>query len=141
MKTRPLHTPLPKLLKALSEETRLRILHLLFRSGELCVCDIEDIVGGPQTRISRHLAYLRRAGLVRARRQGLWMLYSLPSDPDGAMSELLQCVDRLHSQTDLAKKDAVRLEKNIKTGCCATFTTIKPGEIPVILQIDTRTKQ
>ena len=141
MKIKPQHTPLPKLLRALSEETRLRILHLLFRSGELCVCDIEDIIGGPQTKISRHLAYLRRAGLVRARRQGLWMLYSLPSDSSGVLDELLQCVDRLHSQTDLAKKDVMQLEKNVRTGCCATFTTIKPGEIPVTIQIATRTTQ
>ncbi len=128
-------------MKALSDETRLRILHLLARSGELCVCDIEDIIGGPQTKISRHLAYLRRAGLVHARKQGLWMLYSIPPDPDSVQKELLQCVDGLLSQTDPARRDHTQLQNNIRKGCCATFTSIKPGEIPVFIQINKRTEQ
>jgi len=53
--------------RAFSDPTRLRILSLLQGKDELCVCDIISVVGGPQTKISRHLAYLRRAGLVAAR--------------------------------------------------------------------------
>ncbi len=63
--------------KALSDESRLRIINLLFYSGELCVCDIERVMGATQTKVSRHLAYLRKVGLVDDRRQGLWMLYSI----------------------------------------------------------------
>jgi len=61
---------------ALADETRLRIVNLLSR-GELCVCDIVEILDAPQSTISRHLATLRHAGLVRSRRQGTWMHYSL----------------------------------------------------------------
>lgn len=60
--------------KALSDETRLRI-YLLLGRGELCVCHIQAILGTTQTKVSRHLAVLRNAGLVTARREGLWMYY------------------------------------------------------------------
>ena len=63
--------------KALSDIARLRIINLLFHSGELCVCDIEVVMGFTQTKVSRHLAYLRKAGLVDDRKKGLWMLYSI----------------------------------------------------------------
>ena len=62
--------------RAFSDRTRLRILHLL-RGGELCVCDLVDVLGVPQPKISRHLAYLRRAGSVVARKDGLWCHYRL----------------------------------------------------------------
>lgn len=60
--------------KALADRTRLRILALL-GSNEVCVCHIHDSLGLPQPTVSRHLAYLRRAGLVAARRDGVWMHY------------------------------------------------------------------
>ena len=66
---------LAKTFKALSDESRLRILGIILRSEELCVCDIEYVMGFTQTKVSRHLAYLKNAGLVEDRRQGLWMLY------------------------------------------------------------------
>ncbi len=66
----------PQLFKALSDETRLRILGLLLE-GELCVCDLVAVLKTPQSTVSRHLAYLRTAGLVNGRRQGIWMHYSL----------------------------------------------------------------
>jgi len=67
--------------KALSDETRLRIIALLSR-GELCVCDLMEILALPQSTVSRHLATLRHAGLVEDRRQGVWMYYRLAgSDP------------------------------------------------------------
>ncbi|MBI2094879.1 MAG: metalloregulator ArsR/SmtB family transcription factor [Candidatus Omnitrophica bacterium] len=61
---------------ALADETRLRILNLL-AEGELCVCDIVGVLREPQSKVSRHLAYLRRAGLAQARKEGLWMHYEL----------------------------------------------------------------
>jgi len=62
--------------KALSEETRLRILKLL-ESGELCVCDITDVLNMSQPNISFHLGMLKEAGLIKDRREGRWMYYSL----------------------------------------------------------------
>jgi ArsR family transcriptional regulator len=64
------------LFKALSDETRLRIVILLFKR-ELCVCQIEAALGISQTKASRHLALLRHLGLLKARRDGLWIYYTL----------------------------------------------------------------
>jgi ArsR family transcriptional regulator, arsenate/arsenite/antimonite-responsive transcriptional repressor len=63
--------------RCLGDETRLRILHLLAQ-GPLCVCHFQAILGAPQVAISKHLAYLRKHGLVRARRHEQWMIYHLP---------------------------------------------------------------
>ncbi|NIO33143.1 MAG: metalloregulator ArsR/SmtB family transcription factor [Gemmatimonadetes bacterium] len=61
--------------KALSEDVRLRILALIFRHGELCVCEIERFLQVTQSKASRHLRYLLNAGLVEDRRDGLWVYY------------------------------------------------------------------
>jgi len=76
---------LEQLFRALSDDTRLRILGLL-AAGEVCVCDIHGALDLPQSTVSRHLAYLRKSGLAAARRDGLWMHYRLqmPSDPGSA---------------------------------------------------------
>src|SRR6267142_1964756 len=74
-------TQLEELFKALADATRLRILRLLM-AGEVCVCDIHDALKIPQAKASRHLAYLRRAGLVTTRREGLWIHYSLAKSAD-----------------------------------------------------------
>lgn len=63
--------------KALSEETRLRIITLLFENEELCVCDFVGALGETQSKISRHLRYLYHAGLVEDRCEGLWMHYRI----------------------------------------------------------------
>ena len=70
------------LFKALADATRLRILGLLL-TGEVCVCDIHESLRIPQPKASRHLAYLRRAGLVETRREGLWIHYRL-GQPGGS---------------------------------------------------------
>jgi ArsR family transcriptional regulator len=62
-------------IKALSDETRLRIVNLLSNYNELCVCEIVDALGLPQSTISRHLTVLKNAGLVEDRKQGLWVIY------------------------------------------------------------------
>ena len=62
--------------KALSDPTRLRIL-LLLQRGELCVCEVEEVLGMKQSRISRHLNILRNTGLTEARYVGRWVFYSL----------------------------------------------------------------
>ncbi len=65
--------------RAFSEEMRLRIVMLLTH-GELCVCDVTEVLGEVQSKVSRHLAYLKHSGLVKSRRAGVWMHYSL-NDP------------------------------------------------------------
>src|SRR5215213_10003175 len=65
-----------RVFKALADKTRLRILALL-GSDEVCVCHIHDSLGIPQPTVSRHLAYLRKSGLVAARRDGVWMHYQV----------------------------------------------------------------
>lgn len=71
--------------RALADRTRLRLLNLM-RSEEVCVCFFVEILKTNQPKISRHLAYLRKAGVVGARREGPWMHYRIvePSDPDAA---------------------------------------------------------
>jgi ArsR family transcriptional regulator len=78
--------------RAFSDRTRLRILNLL-RPGELCVCDLVRVIGAPQPKVSRHLAYLRKAGLVRARKEGLWMYYELSPVKNDFHRKLLECLE------------------------------------------------
>lgn len=66
--------------KALSDETRLRIMTLLLENEELCVCDFVGALGETQSKVSRHLRYLYHAGLVEDRREGLWMHYRISPD-------------------------------------------------------------
>lgn len=77
--------------RAFSDRTRLRILHLL-RDGELCVCDLVRVIDAPQPKVSRHLAYLRKAGLVDARKQGLWSYYTLTPASSAFHAKLLDCL-------------------------------------------------
>jgi ArsR family transcriptional regulator, arsenate/arsenite/antimonite-responsive transcriptional repressor len=80
------HTcPLEQLFRALADRTRLRLINLM-ADHEICVCYLVEVIDAPQPKISRHLAYLRRAGIVLARRDGKWMHYKLaiPADPHAA---------------------------------------------------------
>src|SRR5262252_3479152 len=86
MNTRLTHVE--ALFKALGDATRLRILALLV-GGEICVCDIHDALRLPQPTVSRHLAYLRREGLVETRREGLWIHYRLASPDDTVLRTLV----------------------------------------------------
>src|SRR5258708_6249834 len=91
--------------RALSDRTRLRILNLL-RAGELCVCDIVSVLDVPQPTASRHLAYLRRSGLVLARHDGLWHYYRLSSPHTSFHKKLLECLaESSDVAPELAKDD------------------------------------
>jgi len=72
-----------EIFKACADETRLRILVLLGQ-GQLCVCEIVDVLDMPQGKVSRHLAVLRRAGLVEDERRGTWIHYSLRGSGSGS---------------------------------------------------------
>ena len=80
---------LGQVFKALSDETRLTIMGLVFRHGHLCVCEVERILGITQSKASRHLRYLRDAGILEDRRDGLIVNYRLPERPSEELSAVL----------------------------------------------------
>lgn len=106
---------LERLFQALGDATRLRILGLLL-AGEVCVCHIHESLRVGQPKASRHLAYLRRAGLVQTRRQGLWVYYRLADLPDPILHTVRETVTHALGHLAAVQRDAARLEK--KTGCC-----------------------
>src|SRR5215471_4034537 len=75
--------------RALADRTRLRLLNLI-GNREICVCFFVEILGTNQPKISRHLAYLRRAGIVEARREGKWMHYRIELPDDAGAASVLQ---------------------------------------------------
>jgi len=110
--------PLPdmeRFFKALADVTRLRILGLLL-TGEVCVCHIHQSLKISQPKASRHLAYLRRAGLVDTRRDGLWVHYRMASLPDPVVGAIGAAVRHALTHVDAVQRDAERLTSI--TGCC-----------------------
>jgi len=103
------------LFKALADATRLRILGLLL-AGEVCVCDIHESLKIPQSKASRHLAYLRRAGLVETRREGLWIHYRMGTFADPVLAAIGDAVRHALTHVDVVHRDGQRLTK--RTGCC-----------------------
>ena len=98
------------------DRTRLRILHLLTRSP-LCVCHFQDILGEPQVKISKHLAYLRSKGLVSTARVQNWVIYSLPERRADELERNLKCLQD-YAQTDpVFKRDVEKLSKLAKSSC------------------------
>jgi len=87
-KSKPAIDQLESVFKALADKTRLRIVALL-GSNEVCVCHIHDSLEVPQPTVSRHLAYLRRAGLVDVRRDGVWMHYQVARALDPGVRSVL----------------------------------------------------
>ena len=102
---------LDELFRALADPTRLRLLNLM-TSGEVCVCYFVEILGTSQPKISRHLAYLRRAGLVAARRDGKWIHYRLVEPGDRSVAAILR--ETLQHLRQLP--DAARLELRAQRG-------------------------
>lgn len=100
--------------KALADATRLRIVGLLL-TGEVCVCHIHEALKIPQPKASRHLAYLRRAGLVSARRAGTWIHYRLAALPDPALAAIEETVTHALRDQSIVQKDLARLDT--LTGC------------------------
>jgi ArsR family transcriptional regulator len=110
------------LFKALADATRLRILGLLL-AGEVCVCDIHESLKIPQSKASRHLAYLRRSGLVATRRDGLWVHYRLGEFTDPVLAAISDAVRHALTHIDTVHRDGARLHK--RTGCCVP----PPGDV------------
>lgn len=98
--TRPRSTADPEaLLAAVAEPTRLRLLALV-ALGETCVCDLVGALDLPQPLVSRHLGVLRRAGVVTARRDGLWMHYALAAPRSTGHAKLLDALAALQAETN-----------------------------------------
>ncbi len=114
--------------RAFSDRTRLRILSLL-QEGECCVGDLVDILQVEQPSASRHLAYLRRAGLVQVRRAGQWCYYSLVPALEPFHQKLLECLACCFREVPQIQADASRAKKVRKTGgCCPPADVVKHRE-------------
>ncbi len=107
----------PDLFRAFADPTRLRILNLLLE-GEVCVCDLCSVLDEIQPKVSRHLAYLRRAELVTVRTEGKWKFYALAKRKKGLQSTLLNCVRSCLRGIDELQHDLVRLSATSTTACC-----------------------
>jgi ArsR family transcriptional regulator, arsenate/arsenite/antimonite-responsive transcriptional repressor len=105
------------LFRAFSDRNRLRILHIL-RHGEICVGDLVKTLRIPQARVSRHLAYLRRAGLVQARKEKHWIHYSLAPAKGGVHRTLLGCLSGCFEGLPEFAADAKRHGVAKKAGGC-----------------------
>ncbi len=121
---------LERFFQALGDNTRLRLLNLM-GDQELCVCYFVEILGQPQPKISRHLAYLRRAGIVQARREGKWMHYRIVMPPNIGAAQLLRQTLAWLQEDRAMQADRARLSK----ACCspAKFVALQgaPSPTPV----------
>ena len=106
-----------RIMKALADETRLRILALLLDSGELCVCDLMAALQLPQSTVSRHLAYLKNAGWLDDRREGVWMYYQVIACPSALQGRMLAAL-----REELAALATYREDR----GRLGEFRTSKP---------------
>src|SRR5437763_16784169 len=121
---------LEKLFRALADSTRLRLLNLM--SGrEVCVCYFVEILKQSQPKISRHLAYLRNAGIVSARREGKWMHYSIERPVDAGAAAILDAALASFEADREMQSDLSRLSK----ACCEPqrFVTLQDAPVPAPL--------
>jgi ArsR family transcriptional regulator len=123
--------PMELLFKALADRTRLRLLNLM-SEGEVCVCFFVEVLGTNQPKISRHLAYMRRAGIVSARREGKWMHYSISTPSDARAARVFAEVLAWIREDSEMQKDRSRLVRL----CCAPRLPVRlqgaprPASIP-----------
>jgi ArsR family transcriptional regulator, arsenate/arsenite/antimonite-responsive transcriptional repressor len=116
--------------RAFSDRTRLRILYLL-QDGECCVGDLVAILGIEQPSASRHLAYLRRAGLVSVRKAGTWSFYQLAPAVEPFHVKLLECLACCFAQVPEIRADQRRANKVRRAGgCCPDAEMAQPMRSP-----------
>lgn len=115
-----------QLFRALSEEARLRIVMLL-TDGELCVCDLMAILEEPQSKISRHLAYLTHSGLTEGKRVGVWMHYSLKGPLDEVYKAQIEFLEKQLSHLPQFCSDRNRLSELKKEGGCKAVLKLNGG--------------
>ena len=134
-KSRAAVDQLESLFKALADKTRLRILALLGKN-EVCVCHIHDSLGVPQPTVSRHLAYLRRAGLVDVRRDGVWMHYRIARSVDPNVRLVLNAAVDAATNVPTTAHDRKQFQRTFGElyvlptaaggSCCAPRTVTEP---------------
>lgn len=111
---------------ALADKTRLRLLNLM-RAEEVCVCFFTEVLGDSQPKISRHLAYLRNAGIVKARREGKWMHYSIVKpDADGGKRVLDEVLTWLDDQDEMRQE-----REKYKMVCCSPEMLVQIARTPI----------
>lgn len=117
--------------QALGDNTRLRLLNLMGEQ-EICVCYFVEILGGPQPKISRHLAYLRMAGVVAARREGKWMHYRIVMPPHIGASQILKQTLGWLKEEKTMHADRARLTK----ACCtpSKYVLLDGAPLPTTIQ-------
>lgn len=125
---------LETLFKALADRTRLRLISLIGDS-EVCVCFFVAILKTSQPKISRHLAYLRRAGIVTARREGKWMHYRLSEPPDDHAAHIFREVRAALAEYPELQRDREQLVKV----CCAPTLPVQLRHAPRPLDLQDRT--
>lgn len=130
-KDRPV--PLDQFFRALADPTRLRLIHLMSEQ-EICVCYFIEVIGAPQPKISRHLAYLRRAGLVAARREGKWMHYRLTVPCDPHASAILKTTLNALKKSAEMQRDCERLNR----ACCGPKSLVQVLGAPAPARIEAR---
>ena len=116
--------------RALADGTRLRIINLI-GDQEVCVCFFVEILKTNQPKISRHLAYLRRAGIVAARREGVWMHYRIATPQDENAAQVLSAVREWLAKDTSMQQDRLRLQKI----CCAPQLPVQLQGSPKPVQI------
>ncbi len=110
---------------ALADKTRLRLLNLM-RSEEICVCFFTEVLAESQPKISRHLAYLRNAGLVEARRDGKWMHYRIIEPTNSIASRILrETLDALQEQEEMRREYNVLYQ-----ACCGVAIPVAISRAP-----------
>jgi ArsR family transcriptional regulator len=111
--------------RAFADHTRLRLLNLM-RGDEVCVCFFTEILGTHQPKISRHLAYLRHAGIVSARRQGQWMHYRIMPPENADAARVLKDVMSWLANDQQMQRERAKLEKV----CCAPQLPVRIQSAP-----------
>lgn len=123
--------PIEQFFAALADRTRLRLLNLL-AAGEICVCFFVESLDATQPKISRHLAYLRRAGIVAARRDGKWIHYRIERPSDAQRAMLLDAVLEWLAKDPEMQRDKLMLMR----ACCAPNAALREAPKPQLATED-----
>jgi len=126
---------LPRVFRALADQTRRRLLNLI-AGREVCVCYFVEILRISQPKVSRHLAYLRQAGMVASRREGKWMHYRLKTPQSAIAAKILrETLKHLRSEPEM-RRDIARLS----AACCTPrkYETLQRAPQPEAVRIRTR---
>ncbi len=121
---------LEQLFRALADPTRLRLLNLI-SVREICVCYFVEILQVSQPKVSRHLAYLRRAGIVDTRREGKWMHYRLAAPKDHVAARILHATLKHLREEPEMRRDS----RGLSSACCSAnkSETLREAPLPIAL--------